>query len=74
MIKADKHAKHDATRKDAPRLPGTRLKDEHKAESMEKLYSLCPDESKADLIVDAAKFAIENKKAFISFRDNKVNK
>jgi hypothetical protein len=70
--KETKHTKHDESRKDLPRLPSSRIKDSNKAKIMEQLYLLIDKDSKLDLIVSAAKFAIHNKDDFIKFsKENK---
>ena len=67
-----KHTRYDEKRKNAPRLPSSRITDESKADAMEHLYMLNSDDSKLDLIVDAARFALENKDLFVEYR-NKLN-
>ena len=70
--KETKHTRHDDKRKSLPRLPSTRIVDENKALTMEQLYLLDEQESKVDLIIDAARFALDNKELFIDYR-NKLN-
>lgn len=69
--KETKHTRHDDKRKILPRLPSSRITDENKADTMERLYTLNSEDSKLDLIVDAARFALDNQELFIVFR-NKI--
>lgn len=71
--KETKHTKHDEGRKNLPRLPSSRIKEGHKADTMDQLYSLSNTDSKLDLIVDAAQFALENEALFIIFRNKLHN-
>jgi hypothetical protein len=67
--KETKHTRYDDKRKDAPRLPSSRITDEQKAATMEQLYLLHSDASKLDLIVDAARFALDNQEQFLEYRN-----
>jgi hypothetical protein len=67
--KETKHTKHDKGRKDLPRLPNSRIKDADKAAVMEELYSLFGSDTKLDAIVSAAKFALDNKSAFLKHQN-----
>ncbi len=71
-IEKDKHSKHDAKRKDADRLPGTRLLDDAKAGTMQSLYELGSEHSKADMIVLSAEFALSNEREFRAFLSEKL--
>ncbi len=71
-IEKDKHSKHDAKRKDAARLPGTRLLDDAKAASMRSLYELGIENTKAEMIVLAAEFALANEVEFRVFAERKI--
>jgi hypothetical protein len=74
--KQSKHTRYDKTRESLPRLPSSRLSDEIDAEVMKQLYSLGDPKSKHDtklrLIVDAARYALDNQEQFIEYR-NKLN-
>lgn len=72
--KENKHKKHDDTRKALPRLPSSRIADENKADVMEQLYLINSDGSKLDVIIDAARFALDNKELFIEYRNKLKNK
>jgi len=69
-----KHRKHDEKRKYHPRLPSSRITNEDKAQTMEKLYSLSLRDTKLDLIVDSASFALTNEKLFLEYREALKNK
>lgn len=71
--KETKDTRHDAKRKNFPRLPSSRITDGAKADAVELLYKIDNEASKLDLIVDAAGFALENKTDFIDYR-KKVKK
>jgi len=60
-----KHQKHDAKRRDLPRLPSSRIKNEEDAAILEALYSLNKGKSKLEAIVIAARDYINknNKKS-----------
>lgn len=63
-----KDTKHDEKRKALPRLPSSRMINEEDSDSMELLYQLNSNDSKLSLIVDAARFALDNKESFLEFR------
>lgn len=68
--------KHDLKRKDAPRLPSSRIIDTDKAKIVEMLYlmhkeALSGDSNKLEALVDSCDFAINNKALFEEFLKNK---
>ena len=65
----EKNARHDEKRKVLPRLPSSRIIDAGMAKSMDDLYALGGTESKLNMIVDAAQFALENAEDFTLFRE-----
>ena len=50
-----KHQKHDAKRRDLPRLPSSRIKGEDDAKTLEALYALNKGKTKLEAIVIAAR-------------------
>lgn len=72
----DRKEKHDLKRRNAPRLPSSRIIDPSKADIVEMLYSLHSvalngDSNKLEALVDSCDFAINNKALFEEFLRSK---